>query len=127
VHGSASYALCIYDGSASPQPLSEASILPGGTCGSASCWRATTTGFTYHNRAATPAGVVAAKLRAGASGSALVQVSGKGTNLQTPNPSLTLPVTVQLLIRSSAATQCWETRYTTVRQNDDQRFRASGP
>ncbi|TMA37374.1 MAG: hypothetical protein E6J79_10645 [Deltaproteobacteria bacterium] len=127
VHGSASYALCLYDGSPNPQPLSEASIPPGGICGSTSCWRATTTGFTYHNRAATPAGVVAAKLRAGSSDSALVQVSGKGANLPTPNPSLTLPVTVQLLIRSGATTQCWETRYTTARQNDDQHFRASGP
>src|SRR5205823_5726776 len=127
VHGSASYALCIYDGSPNPQPLSETSIPPGGICGSTPCWRATTTGFTYHNRAATPAGVVAAKLRAGSSGDALVQVSGKGANLPTPNPSLTLPVTVQLLIRSGATTQCWETRYTTARQNDDQHFRASGP
>jgi len=126
-HGSASYALCVYDGSANPQPLSEASILPGGICGSTSCWRASSTGFSYRNRLATPAGVVAAKLKAGASGAALVQVSAKGTNLHTPNPILALPVTVQFLVRSGATTQCWETVYTVARQNDDQRFRASGP
>ena len=127
VHGSASYALCIFDGSGRPQPLTEASMPAGGTCGSVPCWKATSTGFAYRNRAATPAGVTAARLKAGPTGSALVQVTGKGTNLATPDPSLTLPVTVQLLIRSGATTQCWETRYTAARQNDDQRFTASGP
>src|SRR5439155_3342030 len=38
---------------------------------------------------------------AGPTGSALVQVTGKGTNLATPDPSLMLPVTVQLLIRAA--------------------------
>ena len=33
VGGSATYRVCVYDGSARPQPLMEMDVPPGGTCG----------------------------------------------------------------------------------------------
>jgi hypothetical protein len=54
-------------------------------------------------------------------------VRGKGENLPPPPLGLTLPVTVQLVIGEGAATECWQTTYTSATINDAGRFRAKGP
>jgi hypothetical protein len=127
VSGAAAYTVCFYDSSANPQPLMQASIPPGSICGSRPCWTSITNGFRYSNSAGTPDGITRVKLKAGVTGAAQVLVTGKGVNLHTPNPPLTLPVTVQLLIQNGATTECWQTQYTAPTKNDDQRFRARGP
>jgi hypothetical protein len=128
VHGSATYRVCVYDESENPQPLLESDVPPGGTCGRRPCWKSTGYGlFVYRNRAGTPDGITGVTLKPGATLRAKVQVKGRGAALQLPQLGLTLPVTVQLVIRDSLSTECWQTTYSTARDNDAARFRATGP
>jgi hypothetical protein len=126
-NGSATYGVCVYDASANPQPLMEANVPPDGTCGARPCWKATATGFFYRNKAGTPDGITSLKLRAGITGKARVQVKGRGANLDTPALPLTLPVTVQLVIRDEVSTECWQTTFSLAGRNDASRFIAKGP
>ncbi len=125
---SATYRVCLYDTSASPQPLLDADIPPGGTCGTRPCWKAIVTrGYVYKNKAGLPDGLVKLTLTAGVDGRAKILASAKGTNLQTPAPPLTLPVTAQLVIVDGASTQCWQTTFTSATTNQPSLFRAKGP
>ena len=128
VNSSATYRVCVYDASGSAQPLLEADVQPGGTCGTKPCWKTTSgPGFSYRNKAGAPDGITALKLKAGVTGKAKVQATAKGTNLQTPPLALTLPVTVQLVIVDGVSTGCWQTTFTTATFNDPSRFSATGP
>lgn len=128
VGGSATYRVCVYDSSASTQPLMEMDVPPGGTCGTKPCWAATgTTGFVYKNKAGTTTGLTAMKLRAGVTGKALVQATGKGANLPLPTLGLTLPVTVQLLAKDISSTECWQTTFTAAKTDTAAQFSAKGP
>jgi len=128
VTGSATYRVCIYDGSANPQPLLQMDVPPGGTCGTKPCWKAVKTkGFIYKNKLATSDGIVSLKLRAGVSGKAKVQATGKGEPLPTPSLPLTLPVTVQLVIQDGSTSRCWQTTYATAKRNEGAIFSAKGP
>jgi hypothetical protein len=128
VGGSATYRVCIYDGSANPQPLMEMDVPPGGTCGTKPCWKASgTTGFSFTDRVGTTTGLTIMKLKAGGAGTAQVQAAGKGANLPMPTLGLTLPVTLQLLIEDVSATACWQTTFTAAKTNDAAQFSAKGP
>jgi hypothetical protein len=129
LNGSAGYRFCVYDGSGASQPLLQAAVLPGGTCGTRPCWKATgTTGFRMWDRGATPSGLTRVRLKESiAAPRAKVFAYGKGVNLSMPTLALTLPVTVQLLIDGGGGPECWQTVYTTVRRSDGTQFRAKGP
>jgi hypothetical protein len=128
VSGSATYRVCLYDSSANAQPLMDMDVPPGGTCGTGPCWKATgTAGFRYKNKAGTPDGLTAVKFKAGITGKAQVAAKGRGFNLPMPMLGLTLPVTVQLIIDDGAATECWQTTYTTEMLNSASAFAAKGP
>ncbi len=128
VGGSATYRVCVYDGSANSQPLMEMDVPPGGTCGTKPCWKASgTTGVSFKNKAGTTTGLTGMKLKAGTAGKAQVQTAGKGVNLPMPTLGLTLPVTVQLLIKDVSSTECWQTTFTVQKRNDSAQFSAKGP
>ena len=128
VGGSATYRVCVYDGSARPQPLMEMDVPPGGTCGTKPCWKASgTTGFRYKNAAGTTTGLTTMKLKAGSAGQAQVQAAGKGASLPLPTLGLALPVTVQFLARDGVSTECWQTAFTMETKNDATQFSAKGP
>jgi hypothetical protein len=128
VNGAARYAVCLYDASGRPLPLMQMDVLPGGTCPSSPCWKATgTTGFSFKSKAATPHGLNAVKLKAGLAGKASVQAKGKSLLLPMPALGLTLPVTVQLVIGDGPGLECWQTTYTTQIKNDASQFKAKGP
>jgi hypothetical protein len=128
VGGSATYRVCVYDGSLNAQPLMEMDVPPGGTCGTAPCWKASgASGFSYKNKAGTTTGITAMKLKAGVTGKAGVQARGKGANLPMPTLGLTLPVTVQLLAKDVSSTECWQTTFTAAKTNDPAQFSAKGP
>jgi hypothetical protein len=127
VSGSASYRVCVYDGSGASQPLMILGVLPGGTCGTVPCWKATSAGFSMKNGAATPHGLQVVKFKSGIAGLAKVLSKGKGVNLPIPGLPLTLPVTVQLLIDDGFTTECWQTTYTASTLNDGAQFKAKGP
>jgi len=78
----------------------------------------------YGNKAGRLAKV---KLRAGVTGRSQVAASGKGVAVAPPNPALSLPVTVALLVRTGSTTTCFATPFTAARANDDQLFRATAP
>ena len=127
VHSSATYRVCLYDASGNPQPLLDADVPPGGTCGLKPCWKPTASGFVYKNTPGLPDGVVSLTLKTGVDGRAKIQATAKGTNLQMPALPLTLPVTAQLVIVDGAVTQCWQTTFTAAILNQPSYFRATGP
>jgi len=113
----ASYALCVYDGSASPQPLINAAAPAGQS------WTAPgTKSYRYQDRTGTPSGLLAGVLTAGTSGKARITIKGKGENLAVPVLPLTLPVTVQ--IRNAASGQCWSATYGVAKRNTATKFLA---
>ena len=132
VNGSAAYRVCLYDSSANPQPLENATVLPGGTCGTKPCWKLlgnalSPKGYRYKNKDATPDGITDMKLQAGVADKAKLQVKGKGANLALPPLGLTLPVTVQLRISDGVTTECWQTTFSTSQDNTPAKFKAKGP
>jgi hypothetical protein len=127
VDSSATYRVCLYDASGNTQPLLEAHVPPGGTCGTKPCWRATTTSFAYRNTVGDPDGIIKLVLKAGTAGRAKVQATAKGVNFQTPALPLTLPVTAQLVIADDVSSQCWQTTFTTATVNAVSRLTAVGP
>jgi hypothetical protein len=132
VGGSATYHVCVYDGSARPQPLMDMDVPPGGTCGTKPCWKASgtksgTTGFSFVNKVGTTTGLTTTKLKAGSTGKAQVQAAGKGANLPLPTLGLTLPVTVQFVAGDTVSTECWQTTFTTEKKNEATQFSAKGP
>lgn len=128
VAGSATYRVCVYDGSTNGQPLMEMDVSPGGTCGTVACWKTRgETGFSYKNKLGTPNGLTGVKLKAGLAGKASTQAKGKGVNLPIPALGLTLPVTVQLVITDGPTTACWQTTYTLTTANTALLFNAKGP
>jgi hypothetical protein len=113
------YELCLYD--QTPAHALVLSVPAGRTCGTKPCWQATGTGFKYSNNAGSPAGVVSAKLRAGATPKGSLAVKAKGGNLQLPGMPLTPPVTVQL---RNGAGSCWQGAFSTPVKNDAMHFSA---
>ena len=112
------YVLCVYDGSAAPQPVKVSAALAGTT------WTAPLpTFFKYDNPARTPSGLFSAALHAGPDGNASITVKGKGARVEPPGLPLTLPVTVRL--RNSDTSTCWTATYgSTVVVNNGKKFRA---
>jgi hypothetical protein len=132
VTGSADYRFCIYDSSASSQPLAELALVPGGTCDGKPCWKtlgspASPKGYKYKNKAGTPSGIIKVKFKAGVDGKAQVQLKAKGDLIPMPALPLTLNVTAQLLIDDGATTECWQTVYSSTLKNDAAQFKAKGP
>jgi hypothetical protein len=125
VSGSATYRLCVYDSSASAQPVMQMDVPPGGTCGPRArpCWKATrSTGYRYRNAAATPNGVLNVLLKTGAAGKAKVVARCKGINMPNCPLPLATPVTVQLVIDDGVTKDCWQTMYSAPPIRNDSLF-----
>ena len=122
-----SYEVCVYDSSASPQPLYRGSVAAGGTCGTRACWTDKKTGYGYRNTTTNADGIQRVTLKSGVASRSVVQVTAKGINLTPPDPMLTLPVTVQLMIDNGSGIKCFQTDYTVATMNDTEQFRAKGP
>lgn len=119
------YLLCVYDGSAAPQPLLALAAPPDDDCFGVPCWDAANSGFVYKDRLRTPDGVQLVRLRAGAEdGTAAIAVTGRGASLALPALPLTTPVVVQLANVATGA--CWQATYDAPSVNDGERFRATG-
>jgi hypothetical protein len=107
------YALCVYDASASPQPIMSALAPAGGTCGTPAvpCWRELSGAgppVEYFDPPADSDGLMRVRLKPAAEGKARVVVGGRGTGLSLPQLPLTAPVTVQLQASSG---ECWTAAY----------------
>ena len=110
------YALCLYDGSANPQPRLNATVPASGLR-----WSQTTRGFRYKDKNAAASGVRAITLKEGEATKSSLSLQGKGADLSLPPLGLTVPVTVQL--RNSGG-GCWGATYSTFSSNDAAKFSA---
>src|SRR5262249_59289175 len=60
----ATYLLCVYDSSATPQPLMTIAAPSGQTCGGAACWGAKPSTYSYRDKLLTPDGLLRINLQA---------------------------------------------------------------
>src|SRR5262245_22620455 len=119
----ATYLLCLYDGSGGSQPLLTFAAPSGQTCTGNACWSLKGTKYGYRDKALTPDGLLRVKLQAGPlDGQPSIIVEGMGENLFLPTAALTLPVTVQL--RDTETGVCWDAVYSAALVNQPDRFRA---
>ena len=119
----ASYVICVYDGSGNPQPLLSQAAPAGGVCNEKPCWQAKPTGYQYGDKLLTPDGLKKVQLKEGLiDGKPKVQVQGAGIFLDVPALPLTLPVTVQ--VKNTQNSECWEAVYGTATKNDPAQFKA---
>jgi hypothetical protein len=117
------YTLCVYDASASTQPLILAMAPAGGTCAGKPCWKAAKNGFKYRDTELTPDGLQFLLEKGGATASAKIISRGKGANLGMPSLPLTTPVTVQL-VRNDDPSLCWTAIYSASLKNQTDQFKA---
>ena len=108
VAGSSGYVLCIFDQDGAALSF-QADIAPGGTCGSAPCWRPAKTGFKFSDKSAAQDGVSGVQVFAGDLGKAKLQVSGKGAAVPATNLPYTPTVIVEL--HRTDAPICWSSEF----------------
>ena len=126
VGGTADYRLCVWDTSATPQPLLEAGVLPGGTCGTKPCWKAAgTKGFKHKDKTGTPDGIQQVKFKEGVAGKSQIQVKMKGLTFAAPVLPLTTTVTAQFII-DGGSTLCFEVPMASPSKNEAAQFKAKG-
>jgi hypothetical protein len=104
------YALCLYkDGSL----LQTFEVPAGGMCGNSECWKETTKGFKYKNKALTPDGVLGLKLFEGLTdGEAKIKLRGKGSNLGLPADLNALNGVLDVQLRQRGGGVCWGATFT---------------
>ena len=122
----ATYVLCIYDGSGNPQPLLAAAAPAGGTCKKGKlCWKPASTSYKYNDGLYTPDGLQIVQLKEGpVNGKAKMQFKGRGVNLLPPGLPLTLPVTVQ--VKNTQTGVCWNAVFSAADSNGPEKFKAKG-
>jgi cysteine-rich repeat protein len=113
------YRLCIYDETGgSPHLVASLAAPAGGDCSGRVCWRETSTGFKYLDKALTPDGIASILLKEGrVAGSTRILVKGRGSAL--PMPALPLDQDEDVLVQlKSSAGPCWEARYSAPAQKN---------
>jgi len=118
------YVLCVFDSVAGVPEAVLRGIVPGGPCTPRACWRGGDTGFSYKNRAATPTGIAALKLKAGTDAHAAIVAKGEGATLGLPALPFAENPTVILQLRRSDGSECWEATYSGSISNSDTEFAA---
>jgi hypothetical protein len=124
--GATTLGICLYDASASSQPLIARKVLPGGTCGAKPCWREVPGGYRYKNKAGSGDGVTDVKLRVSAAGEISLVVKGKGASLDVPSLDVLPPVRLQLLASDSGGVTCWESTFAHAIKSEATLFKANG-
>ena len=120
VNGAATYRVCLYDASVSPQPLLDVGTTAGGTCDGSACWKATgTKGYRFKDKAGTGNGLNLMKLKSGIAGKAKVFAKGKGGDLIVPVLPLVPPVVVQLLVDDGQMSDCWQSTFSDPPKNNE--------
>ena len=118
-----SYDLCIFEQNAGDSRLAARYAIPaGGTCGSGPCWRESSGGFKYTDKAHASDGISSVVMKQGlAPGKTKIILAGKGANLPLPVLPLVQSPNVVMQLRGSNGI-CWETRFgaPAVRNQPDQ-------
>jgi hypothetical protein len=133
VAGETRYEVCLYD-AAGDLAGGLGVARAGDTCGKKPCWKAKgEKGWLYKNPSASPSGVKAMALLAGAAGKGklVVKAANSAKKLQTALPASIGPalagetsVTVQL---TSSDAQCFESTLTTIKKAEPTLFQGSAP
>ena len=113
------YDLCVYD---QRGLLTTARVPPGGQCGVKPCWKASSSGAKYTNKALTPDGVLTVSLKAGAAGRGKIGLKAEKEGLRLPTLPLVPKVTVQLRRVDTGA--CWGATYDSATVNVATKFKA---
>jgi hypothetical protein len=111
------FALCLYDASASPQPVAEVRSTAQGPCRKGVlCWTALSNSPTlrYYDGDKTSDGLQQILLRSGGAGQARIGVRAGGPRLTLPPTPLTPPLVVQL---QGSNDVCWTATYSTLLTN----------
>lgn len=119
--------ICLYDSSASVQPIGTMSLASGGSCAGVDCWENLgDRSYRYQDKTGTEGdGVTLLSLQKGEQGRAKIFVKAKGAALELPALPLTPPVTAQLTIDDGQTRNCWESSFSTPLVNNAGRFRAT--
>jgi cysteine-rich repeat protein len=107
-----SYQFCMYEEIGDDPRLAASYAIPaGGICGTVPCWKASSSGFKYLDKAHVSQGIAQLVLKQGlADGKTKITVRGKGANLPVPVlPFIQSPNVVMQLKASNGI--CWEARY----------------
>jgi hypothetical protein len=115
------YAFCLYDNSASSQPLLNATIESG------ELWTAKGSKLLCKNKTGNEANVTLLKIRAGDEGKTSIRLKAAREGVFTPAPPLTIPVIAQLVASDGVSPLCWRVEYTTPKKNDEAKFESKGP
>ena len=128
VGGTPTLGICIYDASASLQPLLIGMLPTGGTCDGKPCWKRLggAGGYRYRNRAGTPTGITGATLRMSRRGELRLVVKAKGIHLPMTPLGLVPPVRIQLQVTDESGRTCWESSFGSTLENDATTFKAKG-
>lgn len=116
--------LCLFTGSsASPSPLSRTFVAPGGTCGSAPCWKplgaGALGGWKLKDKEGTSDGVTQLTLKPGSTVKA--KLTGKGERLRMPG----MPIAGSLHVRlQSESGKCWEATFASPTRNTTTDYKA---
>ncbi len=126
VGGAATYHVCLYDASLSPQPLLDVGTTAGGTCSGAPCWKATgIKGYRYKDKLGDSDGLTLLNLKSGVAGKAKILAKAAGAQLAVPSLPLIPPVIVQLLVDDGLTSQCWQATFSDPpAKNDAGKFKA---
>jgi hypothetical protein len=105
------FTFCLYDGGGTL--LTEATVDPGGTCGTKPCWKGLGTppgvkGYRYKNGASNEEGAQKVIAKPGLAGKAKAIFKGRGENLALPAIPVALPLTAQLASTTGA---CWSAEF----------------
>jgi hypothetical protein len=127
------YTLCIYDrsGTTGDSALLMSADAPVGTqtCAGQPCWRITSGGFTYKDRAAASDGLSQIKLKSAAANRSKILVKGAGAALPLPATPVVPKLTVQLRRADGVTKRCWGADYqgVQIQQNDAAGIKARTP
>lgn len=126
IQGNVGYGLCVYD--ASDTLLLASTVAPAGSCSGKPCWKVSSKGAQFKDKAAAQGGITQIKMKAGVAGKAQVQVKGAGPALAVPTLPITDATTVQFRVDNGSNLECWETRFTaTPNKNDASKYQSKGP
>ena len=118
--------VCVYDASASPQPVFT-TVAPGsGTCALKPCWsvRGSTPGrrkLKYYDPGRRPDGLVKLEVKESLVDEAAIKARGQDQFIIMPALPLTPPVRVQL---QAASGICWDATFSVPQDNDAAQFKA---
>jgi len=121
------YQLCVYDGSTK---VASAVAFGGKICGTAKkpqpCWKATSKGYKFKDKAAAPSGVSGVGLTGSPdAGKAKLKIIGKGANLTVPDLGALGPQLI-VQLQNMGSELCFESRFTApFKKHDSTQLKAS--